>query len=537
MQRLTGATILAVSCALALTAHAQRAGAPSSSAPALYDWTTDGGDARRSGWNQREHVLTEDNVKNLKLLWKVQTDNQVRALHALMPALVLGRLQTPAGLRQVAFVSGISDNLYAIDVDAGAMLWKRHWDYAAPPGARGRAAGRGRVEQNPAALGFLRPGGSSDVPVIGPPDGRGRRPIYFVTGDGVMHTLNAATGEDLEPSFMFHGGKGWALNLVDDTIYMANTYANASIVAVRLDDPQHQIMTFNANSGGAWGRRGVAVDSTGTVFTTTGDGIYNPASNRYGNSVVAVRLEGNELKLVDHFTPTNWDWLRKRDLDPNNTPTIFTFKGRELLAASGKECRMYLLDPRSLGGADHQTPLYKTPLFCNEEVDFQDAGSWGALSSWADASTGTRYVLAPFWGPPHSKFRFPITNTPPAEEGGVAAFKVSDTGGRLTLDPVWVSRDMHRGEPVIVANGMVFGYGSGEETKQSWPDLGLQFNSLVRAEKSRHATIYVLDARTGRELWSSGDTITSFSHFSGLTVANGRVYFGTYDGAIWCFGL
>ena len=134
-------------------------------------------------------------------------------------------------------------------------------------------------------------------------------------------------------------------------------------------------------SGGAWGRRGASIDSAGTVFTTTGDGQYNPALNQYANSVVGVKLVNGELKMVDYYTPTNWDWLRKRDLDPNNTPTIFTFKGRELLAASGKECRMYLLDPKSLGGADHQTPLYKTPLFCNEEVDFQDAGSWGALST------------------------------------------------------------------------------------------------------------------------------------------------------------
>ena len=129
------------------------------------------------------------------------------------------------------------------------------------------------------------------------------------------------------------------------------------------------------------------------------------------------------MKLKDYYTPRNWDWLRKRDLDPNNTPVTFNYKGRELIAASGKECRVYLLDPKSPGGADHQTPLYKTPLFCNEEVDFQDMGSWGALSTWEE-SNGTRWVLAPFWGPVHSQYKAPIMNTPPAKEGGVAAFKV-----------------------------------------------------------------------------------------------------------------
>lgn len=540
MKRLT--CIIAFACALRLvSAEPRNLGTTeplNQQVPPLYDWTTDGGDNQRTGWNKLEKTLTKDNVKNLKLLWKVETGNKVRALHGLMPALVLGRVITPTGVKQVAYVNGISDNLYAIDVEAGKILWQKHWDYPAPAGRGGGQGGGGQgAPQDPASLGFLRPGGSSDVPVIGPPNGRGQRPIYFVTGDGIMHTLDTATGEDLEPPFMFHGGKGWALNLVNDTMYMANTYDSASIVAVELDDPTHKVMVFNANSGGAWGRRGAVVDSAGTVFTTTGDGQYNPANNQYANSVVGVRIVNGELKMVDYFVPTNWDWLRKRDLDPNNTPTVFTHKGRELMAASGKECRVYLLDPKSLGGADHQTPLYKTPLFCNEEVDFQDAGSWGALSTWEDAASSTRYVLAPFWGPPHSQFTFPTTNTPKAKEGGVAAFKVSDTSGKLTLDPVWISRDMYRGEPVVIANGLVFGYGSGEVTAQAFPDLGLQFNSLVRASKSGYATIYVLDAQTGKELWSSGQTITSFNHFSGITVANGRVYLGTYDGTIWCFGL
>jgi outer membrane protein assembly factor BamB len=504
---------------------------------AVYDWTTDGGDNQRTGWNKQEKTLTKDNVKNLKLLWKLETKNQVRALHSLMPVLVLSQLNTPAGTKQVGFLAGISDNLYAFDIDTGKIIWQKHWDYEAPASA-GRGGGGQQQPTDPAHLGFLRPGGSSDTPVIGPPDAQGRRPIYFITGDGMLHILNAATGEDLEPSYMFHLGKGWSLNLVDNVLWMANTYAGESISAVKLDDPKHKIMSFNSGSGGAWGRRGAVIDSTGAAWTTTGDGVYDPTSDppRYGNSVVGVQIVGDELKLKDYYTPTNWDWLRKRDLDPNNTPTIFNYKGRELMAASGKECRMYLLDTKSLGGADHQTPLFKTPLFCNEEVDFQDAGSWGALSTWEDPS-GTRWVLAPFWGPAHSQATFPIMNTPLTKDGGVAAFKVEEKNGKLELAPAWISRDMKRGEPVIIANGMVFGYGSGEETKQAWPDRGLQFDSTIRAEKGTHATIYILDAQTGKELWSSGNQMHQWNHFSGITVANGRIYLGTYDGTLYCFGL
>ena len=146
-------------------------------------------------------------------------------------------------------------------------------------------------------------------------------------------------------------------------------------------------------------------------------------------------------------------------------------------------------------------------------------------------------MYAPFWGPAHSHFKFPITNTPVTKEGGVAAFKLEDKGGTLQFAPAWLSRDMKRGEPVVIVNGMVFGYGSGEETKQAWPDVGLQFDSTIRASKGERATIYALDAQTGKEIWSSGDQMHQWNHFSGITVVNGRVYLGTYDGTLYCFGL
>jgi len=49
--------------------------------------------------------------------------------------------------------------------------------------------------------------------------------------------------------------------------------------------------------------------------------------------------------------------------------------------------------------------------------------------------------------------------------------------------------------------------------------------------------LYALDGQTGEELWSSGEQITSWNHFSGISVANGRVYIATYDGTVYCFGL
>ena len=91
----------------------------------LTDWLTDGGDNQRTGWQRNETILTKDNVKNLKVLWKIQTDNQPRALHALMPVLIIGALNTAKGPKHIGILSGISDNLYAFDVDAGQIIWQK----------------------------------------------------------------------------------------------------------------------------------------------------------------------------------------------------------------------------------------------------------------------------------------------------------------------------------------------------------------------------------------------------------------------------
>jgi hypothetical protein len=221
----------------------------------------------------------------------------------------------------------------------------------------------------------------------------------------------------------------------------------------------------------------------------------------------------------------------------NVTGPIFDWKGKEYLVQASKECRLWLLDTAALGGEDHRTPVYRTPLVCNEDVNFAATGPWGALASWEDKD-GTRYVLVPFWGPKHSQFTAPIEYGD-VTRGAVAAFKMEEKAAKVVLTPVWLSRDMDQAEPPVVANqSVVFAYGSGENTAQADPALGLGFNSAVnRIAHSTHATLYALDAHTGKELWSSGDQIASFNHFSGLSLANGRVYIGTYDGMLYCFAV
>jgi len=91
---------------------------------------------------------------------------------------------------------------------------------------------------------------------------------------------------------------------------------------------------------------------------------------------------------------------------------------------------------------------------------------------------------------------------------------------------------------VVIANGVVFAFGNGVDATQSTVDIGLSYNDWQnRAKNSTHAELHAFDAKTGEELWSSGNQIATFNHFTSLSLANGRVYIGTHDGTLYAFGV
>src|SRR5262245_24594446 len=97
--------------AVAVVSLAQRSG----------EWSTNGGDPQRSGWQRNEKRISKERMKEFKLLWKLKLDNETRALHSLTAPLVVGALY-----RDLAVIGGTADNLYVLDADLGRLLWKKH---------------------------------------------------------------------------------------------------------------------------------------------------------------------------------------------------------------------------------------------------------------------------------------------------------------------------------------------------------------------------------------------------------------------------
>ena len=165
--------------------------APAIGPLAAADWLTDGGNTKRTAWQQDEKILNKDNVKNLKILWKLQLDNVPQEMHSLFPPLIVEKVKTTGTApKQIAIEAGIADNIYAIDVETGqADLEEAFRISARRSGAAGRAI-RFVLRAKPRR------------PVIGA--GGCLRDATRCTrwpATAKLHSLNVADGEDVAPPF------------------------------------------------------------------------------------------------------------------------------------------------------------------------------------------------------------------------------------------------------------------------------------------------------------------------------------------------
>jgi outer membrane protein assembly factor BamB len=484
------------------------------------NWVTFGGGPQRDGWSREESELSRENVGKLKLLWSAKLENAPRELTSLTQPVVLGTQYTPKGAMDVVIVAGSADSLFALDSDTGKVVWSRQF----------------RTEQKPKqAAEWLCPNALNATPVIDP----ATKMVYAIAADGTLHVVHAISGEEMRtpvqivPSF----AKTWSLNLVNGVLYTSVSQGcngvKSGVVTLNVKEKEttpHFFVTAPAGAG-VWGRGGVSVDpDTGIAYAATGDAPVDPAKGKYGDTVLSVDASG---KLLDYFTPSNWEWITRKDLDMGNiTPVLFPFGGKKLLVTGGKEGVLYMLDAASLGGADHHTPLFKSPRICNDDQTFQGQGIWGGLASAADGDT--TWLYAPVWGPPAAAVKFPVTHGE-AKEGSIMAFRVTSDGGKPVLTPAWVSPNLSVPEPPVYANGLVFALSTGENVTQV--DANGLLTSAQRSVTKNHAVLYALDAKTGEQLYSSGDAMKDWAHFSGITVVNGHVYAVTHNSTVYAFGF
>jgi outer membrane protein assembly factor BamB len=490
------------------------------------NWLSYGNDPQRTGWSPQETDITRENAKSMTLLWKAHLDNQPRELNSLTAPVNVEWVTTDKGMAEIVIVGGASDNLFALTAETGKLLWKKTFE------------AEGKPKRQPF---WLCPNALNATPLIRK-EGL-KASVLAIASDGKLHTLNAMNGEDRVPpqQFVPPFSKNWSLNLAGGVLYTNTSQgcngAKSGVYALDLGSPDHKTAFFQAANFGAgiWGRAGVAISKGGMVFALTGDGSYDASSGQFPDTVL--QLSAAELKLVDYFTPANHNYLTRKDLDMGSmSPTVFSLNGREIVAAGGKEGVIYLLDAQHIGGEDHKTPMFRSPRLANEDADFAGRGFWGAFAT-AEDEHKSRWLYVPALGAAASGVKFPVTNGD-APNGSIMAFRIEEKDGKPAAVPAWISRDMNLPEPPIVAGGLVFAISNGEFARQSKGADGGLYSSAERVEKHVGNTVlYAFDAATGKQLYSSGDTMPSWTHFSGISISGGKVFVTTYDSNVYAFGV
>jgi hypothetical protein len=103
------------------------------------------------------------------------------------------------------------------------------------------------------------------------------------------------------------------------------------------------------------------------VYASTGNAFNSPATGTDWSDGV-VKLGPNATSPpVDYFQPSDWRAENNSDLDLGSVGPLLVSSGTQIFQA-GKDGRAYLLNPSSLGGVDHETPVAQVNAACSGEV-------------------------------------------------------------------------------------------------------------------------------------------------------------------------
>jgi hypothetical protein len=493
------------------------------------EWTTARADAQRSGWLRSDAYISPASMSKpgFKFLWKVHL-GKPGDTSLLSEPVTFSRFSGDLGWKTLVSLGAASNTYFAVDNDLGTLyLDKRLTETPVKPGTATCPAGmtsglsrsvnlvvteplgrggtvqsfRGAVgapdEGTPAGFALRSAGGGrgGSGGRGGGGGGRGAAGVYALTSDGMVRTLGRALAlETAKPwQFIAPGSDASDLTVIDNVAYVATMkHCGGTPDGVYLMDmPSADKATISWKATGGSPLGAPAFSRNGTLYVSVGQS--QRGAQGYSNSVVA--LDGKTLAVKDSFTAPG---------TLASTPVVFLSGGKEYVAVGARDGAIFLLDAASLGGSDHKIPLAATVA----------TGGAVSVAAWQDPG-GTAWVLASSAGPLAATAGFTPSNGA-VTAGAVVAYRVAVESGKPGLQPAWVSANLVAPKAPIVVNGVVFALAGGTTTTP--------------------AVLRALDATTGKSLWSSGQTITSYVD-AGIAASQGQVYVAAHDHTFYAFGF
>lgn len=513
----------------------------------------------RTGNNTFEKILTPANVNSTKFgkLFSLTVDGQVYA----QPLWVQGVKIPGQGTHTVLYVATEMDSLFAFDANTGVQLWQVNFtDPANGIGPVPCESDQG--EQISCAV--FPYYGVTGTPTIDPATGT----MYLIarTWDSnaqvayqKLHAIDITSGAEkfggpVEVSGSVAGTGAGSVNgtitfdpLADiqrpGLLVEVNNRTGSKAVYIGWSGAAHgwmmaydaktlqQVAIFNTTPdgirGGVWqSGNGLAADSAGYIYASTGDGPFdvNSGGPDYGDSLL--KFDGN-LNIVDYFTPMDEACRFAADFDVSSSgPVVLPKQGGlypdEVIESGkgGSPCDPTGEAPIYLANRDNLGKYSPTADAVIQEVPGAGAGYWSSPAYWVNGKQQALYYAGVAIGG--------------ANGTGDYLKMYTLTNGQLSAAPVSQSSNYFPigATPSASGNGTTNGI--------IWATLRQE--SLGITPGQLPAVLYAYDAtNVANMLYNSTqvparDTGGCANKFQVPVVANGRVYVGTQN-EVDVFGL
>jgi hypothetical protein len=411
------------------------------------------------------------------------------------------------------------------------------------PGRGGARSGNAPAPATPPAVPATTPSSPAAVPVSPPPStlppgqirpspfptnaaaqGSGGlwRPsgvVYAVSADGMFRTLGLVSGKDVRrpAPFIPAGARFSDLIAVDDKVYTSTSggcggAAEGVWVRDLASDP-NSVVSWKTNGGAPIGS--VAFATNGAAILAIGSGTVTAGG--YANAIVALDPKTLALK----------DWFRAPGVEFAAPPVLFQESGKDIVVVTTRDGRVLLLDTASLGGTNHDTPLFASASLTGGAATFaaQSPAMWEERPATPPAAGTTAASSPPSENGPRWLL-IPVTASLPGglgaagngavSNGAILGVKLAHQNGKFSVEPTWISQNIPAPLTPIVVNGVAF---------------------AVAGPLNAPAAVYALHGATGKVLWNSEHAITSPLSGRSFWVGSGHVFVGTRDGTVYAFGF
>lgn len=477
-------------------------------APAPYDWLQFNGDALHSGNNTQESILTVNNVGKLESLF-------IASLPAAADGapVYLSAVNTTKGMRDLVFVLTRAGHIVALDAHSGEITW---------------------TQQNPAGDCKINNGSNTCYTTSSPVIDPNRQYVYSYGLDGYVHKYKVEDGTEIKtggwpeqtttkpfdekgssalsmatdksgttylymPNSGYPGDRGdyqghlTTINLTDGSQHIFNTICSDKVDIRFVTKPGNPDCPSVQTA--LWTRAGVVYDAeTSKLYTTTGNGDYDPGKHYWGDSVLALNINGTPQNgdPLDTYTPATFKDLQRYDTDLGSTtpailPVPANSKIKHLAVQAGKDQLLRFLDLDNLNG--HGKPGY-TGGEIGETIRVpQGGGVLTTIAVWVNRADQSTWI-------------FVTTGQ------GISGLQLLvGRDGIPALQEMWTNPQ--GGTSPIIAADILY-YARGQE-------------------------IEALDPLTGKQLWH--DTHIGGIHWESPIVANGILYITDNDSKLHAYAV